>query len=170
MNCAPAPRGLISAIGFLPGNITVVKAGYPQTADTPESPFKQGDFLRTVSVIKAKAPDMKRMQITMTALIAVSGLALVSGCSSTSSSSASSASTTSITHSDDDFRPPSKGEKKAQVKAQFDDPQQMMQTSEGGESWVYVLGQGKLFIPFYGPFAEVRVLTVHFDKNGRVSS
>ena len=106
----------------------------------------------------------------MTAFIAVSGLALISGCSSTSSTNASSASATSTTHSNDDFRPPSKGETKAQVKAQFDDPQQVMQTSEGGESWVYVLGKGKLFIPFYGPFAEVRVLTVHFAKNGRVSS
>lgn len=42
--------------------------------------------------------------------------------------------------------------------------------NQGGETWVYVLGQGKPFIRWYGVFAHVRFLTVHFDQNGRVSS
>ena len=46
----------------------------------------------------------------------------------------------------------------------------MLQTSDGTENWAYVLGKGKLFVPIYGAFAEVRVLTVHFDKQGLVSS
>jgi hypothetical protein len=66
--------------------------------------------------------------------------------------------------------PPSRGETQAQVIAQYDDPDQVIQTSELGETWVYVFGKAKLFIPFYGPFAKLRVLTIHFDRNGRVSS
>ena len=109
-----------------------------------------------------KTSKMDTIQITMTALIAVAGLALISGCSSATSSNAISASPTSTPQSDDDFVPPSRGETQAQVIAQYDDPDQVIQTSELGETWVYVFGKAKLFIPFYGPFAKLRVLTIPF--------
>lgn len=65
--------------------------------------------------------------------------------------------------------PPSRGETRAEVIAQYDDPDQVFQSSEAGETWICVFGKAKQFIPFYGPFAEPRVLTIHFDQNGRVS-
>ena len=70
----------------------------------------------------------------------------------------------------DEFQPPVRGETKDQVAARYDDPDQVFETSEGGETWIYVLGKGKLHIPFYGSFAHLRYLTIHFDQSGRVSS
>jgi hypothetical protein len=57
-----------------------------------------------------------------------------------------------------------------EVHAQYDDPDQVFQTGGGGETWVYVFGKAKRFIPFYGPFADLRSLTIQFDPSGRVSS
>ena len=57
-----------------------------------------------------------------------------------------------------------------EVHAQYDDPDQVFQTGDGGETWVYVFGKAKQFIPFYGPFADLRTLTIQFDPSGRVSN
>ncbi len=56
-----------------------------------------------------------------------------------------------------------------EVHAQYDDPDQVFQTGDGGETWVYVFGKAKQFIPFYAPFADLRTLTIQFDPGGRVS-
>jgi hypothetical protein len=100
-------------------------------------------------------------------LVAVAGLALVSGCSSAGASNGNSASAASIRASDDGFVPPFRGETRAQVIAQYDEPDQVFQ-SQSGETWVYFFGKAKQFIPFYGPFAERRILTIHFNQYGRV--
>jgi hypothetical protein len=102
-------------------------------------------------------------------LVAIAGLALVSGCSSDGPSNASSASAASVRGSDDDFVPPFRGETQAQIIAQYDEPDQIFQSSGPGETWIYVFGKAKQFIPFYGPFAERRVLRIHFDQYGRVN-
>ena len=107
--------------------------------------------------------------MTLIALIAVAGPALLSGCSSAGSSNAGSASASTAPQLEDDFVPPSKGETQAQVIAQYDEPDRVLQSSVYGETWFYVFGKGKLFIPFYGPFARLRFLTIHFDRYGRVS-
>ncbi len=99
---------------------------------------------------------------------AITGLALVSGCSSTGPSNGGSASATSVRESDDGFVPPVRGETRDQVIAQYDEPDQAFQSSQTVETWVYVLGKAKQFIPFYGPFAERRILIIHFDQSGRV--
>ena len=75
-----------------------------------------------------------------------------------------------------EFRPPTKRETQAQVKAQYGDPDQVLKNSQGTDIWVYVFGKDKilgnenLFIPSYGLFARVRVLSIHFDQAGRVTS
>jgi hypothetical protein len=55
------------------------------------------------------------------------------------------------------------------VLAQYDEPMMVVQTREG-ETWGYTFGLAKKFIPFYGPFTDTKVLLVHFDKSGRVTS
>jgi outer membrane protein assembly factor BamE (lipoprotein component of BamABCDE complex) len=111
---------------------------------------------------------MKKIQIARTVLFAIAGLALVSGCSSTGPSNGTGASAASVRESDDGFVPPSRGETRDQVMAQYDQPDQVFQSSQTVETWVYVLGKAKQFIPFYGPFAERRILIIHFDQYGRV--
>ena len=66
--------------------------------------------------------------------------------------------------------PPSRGETRDQVIAQYDEPDQVFQSSQTVETWVYYLGKAKQFIPFYGPYAERRILVIHFDQYGRVIS
>ena len=76
---------------------------------------------------------------------------------------------------DNKFRPPVRGETKAEVKAQYSDPDQVSPDGQNGESWVYVfgkdkiLGNDKLFIPGYGLFVRVRVLRIQFYRDGRVA-
>lgn len=100
-------------------------------------------------------------------LFAVAALSLVSGCSSAGPSNGNNASAASIRASDDEFVPPFRGETRAQVIAQYDEPDQVFQ-SQTGETWVYFFGKAKQFIPFYGPFAERRILAIHFNQYGRV--
>ena len=103
----------------------------------------------------------------MSMLFAVASLALVSGCRSAGPSNGSSASAASVRVSDDEFVPHFRGETRAQLIAQYDEPDQVFQ-SPRGETWVYFFGKAKQFIPFYGPFAERRILTIHFNQYGRV--
>ena len=112
---------------------------------------------------------MKKIQIARSVLFAIAGLALVSGCSSTGPSNGTSASAASVRESDNGFVPPSRGETRDQVIAQYDEPDQVFQSSQTVETWVYFLGKAKQFIPFYGPFAEQRLLVVHFDQYGVVN-
>ena len=111
---------------------------------------------------------MNRIHLARSLLFAVAGLALVSGCSSAGPSNGNSASAASVRASDDEFVPPFRGETRAQVIAQYDEPDQLFQSSQFGETWVYFFGKAKQFIPFYGPFAERRILTIHFNQYGRV--
>jgi hypothetical protein len=111
---------------------------------------------------------MNRIQIARSMLFAVAGLALMSGCTSGGPPDASSPPTASPGASDDEFVPPFRGETRGQVIAQYDEPDQVFQSSENGETWVYFFGKAKQFIPFYGPFAERRMLAIHFDQYGRV--
>jgi hypothetical protein len=119
---------------------------------------------------------MKKILLTTTALVTVSGLTLSAGYSSSGSRNHDSVSASSTGHSNREFRPPVKGETRAQVKAQYDDPDQVLKNSEGAVIWVYVfgkdkiLGNEKLFTPSYGLVARVRVLSIHFDQAGRVTS
>jgi hypothetical protein len=113
---------------------------------------------------------MKKIQIARSVLFAIAGLALVSGCSSTGPSNGTSASATSVRQSDNGFVPPSRGETRDQVIAQYDEPDQVFQSSQTVQTWVYFLGKAKQFIPFYGPYAERRILVIHFDPYGRVIS
>jgi hypothetical protein len=116
------------------------------------------------------------MKVTKTRIVdglfAASCLLWLASCSSVppSQSGNTSASISTNGQSNDDFLPPVNGETEAQVQARYDDPDQVFQTSEGGETWIYVFGKGKLYIPFYGPFAQLQYLTIHFDQNGRVRS
>jgi hypothetical protein len=64
--------------------------------------------------------------------------------------------------------PPFRGETRARVIAQYDEADQVFQSSETAETWVYFFGKAKQFIPFYGPFAERRILAIHFNQYGRV--
>jgi hypothetical protein len=111
---------------------------------------------------------MNRIQIDRSMLFAVAGLALVSGCSSVGPTNGSSASPAAIRASDDEFVPPLRGETRAQVIAQYDEPDRVFQSSPTVETWVYFFGRAKQFIPFYGPFAERRILVIHFNQYGRV--
>jgi len=113
---------------------------------------------------------MNRIQITRSMLFAIAGLALVSGCSSTGPSNGTSASAASVRESNDGFVPPFRGETRDQVIARYDEPDQVFQSSQTVQTWVYFLGKAKQFIPFYGPFAERRILIIHFDQYGRVIS
>ena len=110
---------------------------------------------------------MNRLQVARSLLFAVAGLALVSACSSAGAGHGKSASAASSRASDEGFVPPFRGETRPQVLARYDEPDQGFQ-SPSGETWVYFFGKAKAFIPFYGPFAERRILTVHFNEYGRV--
>ena len=111
---------------------------------------------------------MNRIQIARSILSAAAALALVSACSSAGPTNGNSASTASLEGSDDEFIPPFRGETRAQIIAQYDEPDRVFQSSETGETWVYFFGKAKQFIPFYGPFAERRILAIHFNQYGRV--
>jgi hypothetical protein len=117
---------------------------------------------------RTETQKMNRIQIARFILSAVAGLALVSGCSSAGPANGSGASTASLGGSNDEFVPPFRGETRAQVMAQYDEPDQVFQSSETEETWVYFFGKAKQFIPFYGPFAERRILIIHFNQYGRV--
>jgi len=112
---------------------------------------------------------MNRIQIARTILFAIAGLALVSGCNSTGASNGSNAYAAPVQRSDDGFVPPFRGESRDQVIAKYGDPDQVFQSSETVETWVFFLGKAKQFIPFYGPWAERRVLVIHFGQSGVVS-
>ena len=112
---------------------------------------------------------MNRIQIARSMLFAIAGLALVSGCSSTGPSNGTSASAASVRESYNGFVPPSRGETRDQVIAQYDEPDQVFQSSQTVETWVYFLGKAKQFIPFYGPYAERRILVIHFDQYGVIN-
>ena len=112
---------------------------------------------------------MNRIQIARTMLFAIAGLALVSGCSSTGASNGTNAYAAPVQRSDDGFVPPFRGETRDQVLARYDEPDQVFQSSQTVETWVYFLGKAKQFIPFYGPWAERRVLVIHFDRYGVIS-
>jgi hypothetical protein len=70
----------------------------------------------------------------------------------------------------EEFKPPFKGETMAQVKTQFDDPMRVESNSDGTQTWVYLLGKGKLFIPYYGAFAKTTILVINFDSVGTVAT
>jgi hypothetical protein len=112
---------------------------------------------------------MNRIQIVRSTLVAVTGLVLVSGCSSAGPNSGASATALSGDRSDNGFVPPFRGETQGQVLAQYDHPTQAFE-SESGQTWVYFVGNAKQYIPFYGPWAERRVLVIHFDPYGRVTA
>jgi len=99
---------------------------------------------------------MPRMRSTLFSLLAI---LLLASCASDNKSSDSS-----------DFKPPFKGETMAQVRSQYDDPSRVNQNSDGTQMWTYVLGKGKMFIPYYGAFAHPTILIVTFDPAGNVSS
>jgi outer membrane protein assembly factor BamE (lipoprotein component of BamABCDE complex) len=112
--------------------------------------------------------ERNRNKIARCMLAAMAGLALLSSCSSTGpSGNGASATAASPQASGNDSVPPYRGETRDQVLAQYDEPDQVFQ-SQSGETWVYFFGKAKQFIPFYGPFAEQRVLAIHFDPYGRV--
>jgi hypothetical protein len=96
------------------------------------------------------------MRSTLYSLLAV---LILAGCASDNKSGDSS-----------DFKPPFKGETMAQVRSQYDDPSRVNQNSDGVQTWVYVLGKGRMFIPYYGAFTHPTILLVTFDSNGNVSS
>lgn len=116
---------------------------------------------------------MNNIVIALAATVAVLSVAAYN---SSGSNDPDSVSTSSADRLNNQFRPPVRGETKAEVKAQYSDPDQVSHDSENGESWLYVfgkdkiLGNDKLFIPGYGLFASVRVLRIHFDRDGRVAS
>jgi hypothetical protein len=111
---------------------------------------------------------MNSIQIVRSMLFAMTGLALVSGCSSTGPSNGASASAASVRESGDGFVRPFRGETRDQVIAQYDEPDQVFRSSQTVETWVYALDKAKQFIPFYGPYAKRRLLIIHFDQYGRV--
>jgi hypothetical protein len=113
---------------------------------------------------------MIKIQIARSMVLAIAGLALVAGCSSTGQSNSAGASPASVRESDNGFVPPFRGETRDQVIAKYDEPDQVFQSSETVETWVYFLDKAKQFIPFYGPFAQRRILVIHFDQYGRVIS
>jgi hypothetical protein len=126
-------------------------------------------FLELLLARLSKKTSMnKKTHCVTTGLVAAA--IVFAGCSSNGSSNPSSTAAQSTDESTDDFRPPLMGETKEQVLAQYDDPDQVFGTSEGGETWIYVFGKAKLFIPFYGPFAHLQYLTIYFDERGRVSN
>jgi hypothetical protein len=113
---------------------------------------------------------VKKILLTTSALVLVSGFTLSVGYGSSSSRNSDRG------DSSREFRPPQKGETQAQVKAQYDEPDQVLKNSKGGDIWVYVfgkdkiLGNEKLFVPSDGLIARVRVLSVRFNPIGRVTS
>ena len=69
-------------------------------------------------------------------------------------------------------KPLMRGETKAQVRAQFRDPDQVTHDAEHGESWVYVFGKDRFLgnKPFVSEqLIRVRVLRINFDREGRVT-
>ena len=112
---------------------------------------------------------MNRIQIARSMVLAIVGLVLVSGCSSTGPTNGANASAAPAQRSDDGFVPPFRGESHDQVLARYGDPDQVFQSSQTVETWVFFLGKAMQYIPFYGPWAERRVLVVHFDQYGVVS-
>jgi hypothetical protein len=116
---------------------------------------------------------MNNIVIALASTVAVLSVAAYN---SSGSNDPDSVSTSSADRLNNQFRPPVRGETKAEVKARYSDPDQVSHDSENGESWLYVfgkdkiLGNDKLFIPGYGLFASVRVLRIHFDRDGRVAS
>jgi hypothetical protein len=94
---------------------------------------------------------MNRIPIARGAVVAVVALALVSGCSSTGPSNGGSAYAPPGQKPDNGNAPLFRGETRDQVLAQYDQPDQVFQSSETVETWVYFLGKAKQFIPFYGP-------------------
>ena len=115
---------------------------------------------------------MNNIVIALAATIAALSVSVYN---SSGSNNSDGVSTSSSDRSDNKFRPPVRGETKAEVKAQYSDPDQVSHDGENGESWVYVfgkdkiLGNDKLFIPGYGLFVRVRVLRIQFDRDGRVT-
>jgi hypothetical protein len=112
---------------------------------------------------------MSNILIALAATVSILG---VSGYSSSGSDNPFGVSTSQARRLD--FRLPTKGETKAEVKAQYSDPDQVSQDAEHGESWVYVFGKdrlnNRLLIPGSALFVRVRVLRINFDREGRVTS
>jgi hypothetical protein len=61
------------------------------------------------------------------------------------------------------------GESQAECKKQYDDPDRVEQNSDGTQTWVYVFGKGKLFIPMGAFFSKLTMLRIDFDPAGRVA-
>ena len=114
---------------------------------------------------------MSKILIALAATVAILG---VSGYSSSDSDNPFGVFTSHARRLDNKFRLPTKGETKAEVKAQYSDPDQVSQDAQHGESWVYVFGKdrlnNRLLIPGSGLFVRVRVLRINFDREGRVTS
>jgi hypothetical protein len=64
---------------------------------------------------------------------------------------------------------PVQGESMAECKKKYDEPQQVMNNSDGTQTWVYVFGRSKLFIPYDAFFAKLTVLKIDFDTTGKVA-
>lgn len=112
---------------------------------------------------------MNNILIALASTVAVLS---VSGYCSSGSSSPAGVSTWAPSHSANKFRLPVRGETKAQVKAQYSDPDQVSHDDENGESWVYVFGKDRLLgnKPFVSEqLIRVRVLRINFDREGRVT-
>jgi hypothetical protein len=63
---------------------------------------------------------------------------------------------------------PVAGESQAECKKQYDDPDRVEQNSDGTQTWVYVFGKGKLFIPMGAFFSKLTMLRIDFDPAGKV--
>jgi outer membrane protein assembly factor BamE (lipoprotein component of BamABCDE complex) len=74
-----------------------------------------------------------------------------------------------LTSSADDFKRPTKGMSKTQVRAIYGDPDDVIYT-DAGETWTYTSGTGRAFIPFYGAFTRPSVLVLIFNARGRLRS
>jgi hypothetical protein len=105
-------------------------------------------------------------------LITLAAGVIVLGVSCEQSSGSDNPKSTSGYGSGNRSEPPMRGETKAQVRAQFRDPDQVTYDAEHGESWVYVFGKDKLLgnKPFVsGQLIRARVLRINFDREGRVT-
>ena len=110
---------------------------------------------------------MNKILIALAATIAVLGL-----CCQELSGSDNLGSTSSFGSPDHKLGPLMKGETKAQVRAQFRDPDQVTNDAEQGESWIYVFGKDRFLKnkPFVSEqLIRVRVLRINFDREGRVT-
>lgn len=111
---------------------------------------------------------MNKILIALAATVAVLGVSREK-----SSGSDKPGSTPSLGSLDHQFGLLMRGETKAQVRAQFRDPDQVTHDAEQGESWVYVFGKDKFLgnNPFdSAQFIRVRVLRINFDREGRVAN